>query len=513
MDPTLIKAGRGIRRSLQKIGPTTKVDLRFLLTNPGIYSRDGDMFIYTKSDEYWYHIGYAKSRHGGVQKNYVNFQGSNVYFGLACLISNTAKEIYLPNREVPGELKRWTEPGVHRVLALLNNFKSQLFVDAIDAKRLSYEQGYPEGPQASLVVKQLHDDLVEDRPEPEPVDEELYELFKSNVVSNLVGDGFVSECGHTKKIGAATFDDLFTTLYHRLDMQKATYDSDLCLAVGVLPKIGQLTSDGKLRRIFPMSLGLQKTLELIMRDANNTQQYHRASVIKGAKFPRHKYTYDVVKCDRAMYAYVYKLCAEFPRLFDVLLPPIFTKKGVRYVSQFPSGLLCTSLINHCFVAAILEQIGTDGYIQGDGIMTAEPISHPLIRRCPDYTINGFDYSGTLPRYINGHCKLTSPRLTKGKPDGDKWELRREIYVRLLNADESTLPISPKDRPYRTLDQGQLTRAAQGKAVCNRLLRYYLGQNPNNNSWDCAPTETVTASGRMPLLRPSKVADEIRNLFR
>jgi len=124
-------------------------------------------------------------------------------------------------------------------------------------------------------------------------------------------------------------------------------------------------------------------------------------------------------------------------------------------------------------------------------MSEVPILSPLLRREEPYTVNGFCYV-SIPRYINGRQKLLSPRLTTKDQGSDGWELRRQIYITVLNADSNTLPPSKAGNPYAELTAGQLAHLSQQRGVCHRLLRYVLGSGFQGlSNWDAAPTQPVS----------------------
>jgi len=299
--------------------------------------------------------------------------------------------------------------------------------------------------------------------------------------------------GRTKKIGVAYGD---TALSVAISRRARVYPSvQTPVGVNMLPKIGPTTSDGKIRRIFPMSGSLQRIQDHMFSGLK--VKLPNAEIVYGPKFPSHQYTYDVKGMDKTIYPYVLRY-ARSKQVEDVLLPMVHSYV-TGYVPQLPSGTTSTSVIGPIFTYAVARSL-TDQYlyIQGDGFMTSAPVTpHRFIREEPAYTINGFSYHTGSPRYANARKKLNSPRLIEGvysQCDSGilqtKRDLRAAIYKVILNSDEDLEPFRNK---YFDYTPKQIAKEANKYGVCQRKLEYF-GYNPKSAcSMDVCPTTPIYQS--------------------
>merc|ERR1719189_67249 len=120
----------------------------------------------------------------------------------------------------------------------------------------------PAYPSLQVNIKDKFNEMVmnmpKTRPPPEPVDETIYNLFKK-YMDSMKGVVKPIYTGHTLKPGPRRAID---TLPIRVSRQNRRYFSgETPIAVGCLPKLGQLTSSGKVRIIYPMSYSLQYILD------------------------------------------------------------------------------------------------------------------------------------------------------------------------------------------------------------------------------------------------------------
>jgi len=261
----------------------------------------------------------------------------------------------------------------------------------------------------------------------------------------------------------------------------------------MLPKIGPTTSDGKVRRVFPMSAELQRIQDSMFSKV--TVKLPNTEIVKGPTFPPYKHTYDIKGMDRTIYPYILRY-ARKKGVEDVLLPMVHGRK-TGYVPQLPSGTTSTSVIGPIFTYAVARSC-TDQklFIQGDGIMTREPIKvNKYIREEKPYTINGFNYETGQPRYANALTRLNSPRLSSEETHSPrnvgvlqtKKQLRAAIYKVMLNSIDD---LSMHWNKYFDYDKRRLAREANKYGVCQRKLEY-LGYNPKSKcSMDVCATTPV-----------------------
>jgi len=197
--------------------------------------------------------------------------------------------------------------------------------------------------------------------------------------------------------------------------------------------------DGTARKVFPMSPKVNAFI---------TQQYGKqfwklpdnVQEVRGCRFVRNKYSYDVKNCDWLMLPYFRRLVREcYPDDEKKLLGPVKYLGQKFELPQFPSGI-CTFMryAPMCFTTAYLnlENINSNFQIQGDGVFSSVKleVDDLEVHTEEPYTINGFFYDhNNLPHYVNGDKRLTTPQvLGVTSLRGEAlWKLRREIYTRFL----------------------------------------------------------------------------------
>jgi len=354
---------------------------------------------------------------------------------------------------------------------------------------------------------------IEAMPETRPTDikvlPDLYRIFEENM-DTLRGSTTSIYSGKTLKTGPCVASTAYDIIIAR--NEKVFPDIETPIAVGCLPKYGQLTSSGEIRKVYPMSISLQYVLSTYFTNKKYEPTKPYIKRVYGPNFPKHQYTYDISGMDKFIYDYLYKY-AEKNDLLDIFLPPVLADDTVRYPRQMPSGITPTSEIGHAFTDAICqatrlthEALGfpeINFWIQGDGIMTDIPINKDIlyhtpipIRKEPPFTINGFSYRKGFAAYARAKAKLTSPRIIHQNLDIAaavyKKKVRQAIYVLVLKADEYEDIKVPSQ--FKGMSIAEITNIARQHQVCNRLLRYYNGYSSNNTSWDSTPTENVNVTG-------------------
>jgi len=287
--------------------------------------------------------------------------------------------------------------------------------------------------------------------------------------------------------------------------------------VTVFPKYNSVTSDGKQRMVFPASSSLQHFLE---QKVGNLKPNIPYKVVKGPRFhefSRNFYSYDIKTCDKTVHPYYVRYIHETKpkETWDFYIPKTYIgirdRKGsmiterIGYLLQFPSGMYgMTSVVSVNFASAILLTIGVaphEAAIQGDGIATTIPISHPLLREDKPNNINGFDYSEGKPRYMRAMEKLTaSRRKTKGVNGALRWHLRYYIYKDVLNAPEHTLPEVRDPEKYdfwRRLGVGraiqELMKESEGETHILRNVNIHEKSSVNVDQLEAATVLTDLTS--------------------
>jgi len=215
------------------------------------------------------------------------------------------------------------------------------------------------------------------------------------------------------------------------------WDIDGGISYGVVYK--RPKKDGELRRVFPMSQKLNAFI---------TQEYGQQTYIlpknvkevRGCRFRRMRYSYDIKNCDVLLLPYFRRLLREkYPEDEGYLLANVKYMGGFYELPQFPSGIcIFMKYASMCFTAAYLglENYDCEFQIQGDGVFSeVELDTFGLeVHREIDHVINGFYYDlNDLPHYVNADKRLTTPQiLGVTKIRGELlWKFRREIYIRFL----------------------------------------------------------------------------------
>jgi hypothetical protein len=493
------------------------VQLSQVVDKPGVYMNTTDGIMYKPSTQPgWYvHIS-NESRQKTAGKGYKYHYFARVFMhtddintALAVLASDHSRKC----SDATGAEHYRPEPLL--AYRCVKHYAGRGVVDTVNINTLVGEEGYPPLPTPKVLKEELYGDLCKERPSynTKLVDDDVYHHFVDNLRHAIQHrNPFCNALGHTNKIGAANTSELedvvkirFASKSTQAEMCRKYANKRTTLAVGVLPKLGALTSKCRVRRVFPSSIGLEIAQRRVFGD-----QYHLqldgVTIVKGTKFPSFKHTYDVSECDRRVYHYVRRLCGEDEDLLNFFIPCIYTKVGPRFCEQFYSGMYCTGTVNLCFSAAIAQSIGKHAYIQGDGLMFAEPVRHEHLRAEEPYTINGFDYSGSIPRYCNAYKRLTSPRL--GKYRASRWELRRQIYITVLHANPYKVPHSLMDEPYAHLSEIELTQLAAKLGCCRRLLRYSGRLSYTSSGWDVADTVLKPVAEYSTSAIPNALVDKV-----
>lgn len=483
--------------------------LRSLL-EPGVYCKsNGGYLRIAESTAYTYITHLAYHQNGRKWRLYATTYPKELrHLGIALVYVDNVKTHFSPILHSRG--KKGEGQVVKTPEKYLARWSQSTIADMWSSRVNKYDTGYPAGPPLRDV------DVVADLKTPAltEVDPLIYDNFRDNMHSLFEeAPVFMARCGKTRKIGVAAVAETIPAIVYRNSypwspehLEAAEALSKGVIGVGVLPKVGSLTSTGKVRKVFPMSPALQYALETLV--GKRTLVIKNATVVYGARFPAHKYTLDVVECDRKVFPYLKRYVGEYlPHLMDIFLPPVFTSDGVLPPNQFFSGLYGTNHVTTCFAAAVARTLTTDHFhVQGDGIMFEHPPcayfpAMDLLRWEKPYTINGFCYSDGSPRYVNATLRLTSPRLVNPRSlSGDLgWAFRREIYKRFLHPVE--LPENHTEHDLSGFTNRELIDLCISHHICVRKLRYTgaIADSPRT-PWHICETEPIPVCHTTPLPR-------------
>lgn len=306
-------------------------------------------------------------------------------------------------------------------------------------------------------------------PECEELDDDVYDKMKGMIdcSENIVKEGL---CG----VNSGVYHDVCWTMSQRLfrEFKSIRYEdirgrcSYNCVVRGV-------TKDGKPRTVFPMSPKLNALLNQKI-GIPKVKLPENCVVVRGAKFLPFNYAYDVTSCDWRMFPYFKRWIREqYPEWASEILSKVLVCGEWKDLWKFPSGIGCLAeSFTLAWVVAYLDLGNKDDYfqIQGDGVASQYQITDPHLIEFPRHTINGFRYYffKSRPRYINGLAKLTTPVIygTTRLRGLELYEFRRIIYIKLLNAEPSELPIRDKDvsRKFDEWSMPELMRYVQDAGV-------------------------------------------------
>lgn len=297
----------------------------------------------------------------------------------------------------------------------------------------------------------------------------VYDRF-ADYVKIVVTDGI--ECGSKSMSGTPTFkvQGLRFTEFKRVYeawrgetfLPWSEIDGKLCWGV----KPASIKKDGSRRLVYPMSPKM---------NAYITQRYGKSyavlpdnvSVVRRVcDWRRFRYSYDVKDCDRVMWPYFKKL------INDPIFEAYVRFNGENYpLPQFPSGCcVFMKFVTTAFTVALcdLGNVACDVQIQGDGFAMDLPLGDDFlqfVRAFPKNEINGFKIvKDGFACYTRADEKLTTPILCSGTIRGvEKWQFRKEIYVRLLNARCTLADRDPLlAGRFRRMTTRELMDYAQGK---------------------------------------------------
>lgn len=488
---------------------------------PGVYGKFKGKYYQIDTSDKWEYIAFRCRYHNQRRTRWyiLECEEENRHLGVALLYNDNCHtglvRLKHTNTKPSAGFPRnqWPKPSVFN--DLMQEWNNTPMADFWFAKLNRYDDGYPEGPP--LEELDLYEGLEE--PNTTPLIPELYDEFEYAMAEFMASPYEpVVRAGATKKVGVCTP----ATIVKTIDYRHALRDSEAfeaarkdlttgIAAVACLPKIGHLTSDGKIRRVFPMSPSLQIALQNVI--GKRSPEYAFVKRITGATFPPMRNTYDVIKCDYAIYPYLRRwVDMHAPHLMRAIFPPILTPKGPVEPQQLLSGIFGTNHFGEAFAVAIARlsfQLGAFIYVQGDGVSTdcdvepSGPAAH-LLRKNPPYTINGFEYSTGVPRYTRAVERLSSPRLLKVRSiNGHKgWCFRREVYRRFLNPTE--LP-PPGKFDFSTLTDRELLDMCWNHHMCLRKLRYtgIIEANPAESHWHYANTKPRLIHHELPIIDSSR----------
>lgn len=271
------------------------------------------------------------------------------------------------------------------------------------------------------------------------IDEECYQRFKRYMnlkVNEQRERSFSGESWSMHGVRAEQIPDIVAALKG----DKFLRWEDLDGPFGYARVVRGPKTDGVCRDVFPMTM---RTNAFITQMFDNQEPIlpENCEIVYGNRFPSWRYTYDVKNCDVQIYPYFKRLLQEVvPEHVDKILGKVIYKGKRLNLPQFPSGVcVFMKYINAVFTAALLNLEFYDSIrfkLQGDGCMAEFSIryDHDLVRKNPDFVINGFSYANDDCKFMNGIKKLTTPRLRDSWLHGElRWKVHKWIYENVLNS--------------------------------------------------------------------------------
>lgn len=262
-----------------------------------------------------------------------------------------------------------------------------------------------------------------------------------------------------------------------------------------------MKKDGTVRSVYVMSPKL---------NAFVTQEYgeqrpiwpSNVRIVSGVGWLPFKHSYDVKDCDRKLLPYFRRLVRETYPDDEAILLCNFIHEGRRYpLPQFPSGIcVFMKYITSAFTIALCDLASASGIVQvqGDGFTLDHELDSaflPFVRKYPEKVINGFYIGAEGVHYVNANERLATPqfydpfKLTGLK----KWEFRRTIYIRCLNARDVVPPRDPElSRKFFGMSYRELMDEASAcdpdiyEFVCRRMNLDGFGSG-RGTTWHGVPT--------------------------
>lgn len=273
---------------------------------------------------------------------------------------------------------------------------------------------------AKTIVQPFQPDLFEE-PTTGDTDDNIYEAFKNIIQTNINYTPDNLNLNQIKLKGHAIGDIILDANIPIFAQRRKDVDSVSVLngvlrhgtnfLVGVMPKNGTVTSDGRVRSIFPMHVGYEIVLRTIFGNSTYCATYpHIPSVwhMDADRYVEYD-TYDIKKCDFTMWPYLQRLAKEIP-FFKILTPRVVYKGHILHPKQMPSGVYCTALLTNWFACALLKAYAIeDAHVFGDAVLTRERLPSKFFRKEDGATINGFRLQ------FNGHhTYMRADRILLGR---------------------------------------------------------------------------------------------------
>lgn len=198
------------------------------------------------------------------------------------------------------------------------------------------------------------------------------------------------------------------------------------------PKPESITSDGNPRMVVALEPTLEAWLRLFWDGVNFDSlpgYVRRPSDLRNDL----KYSYDIRSSDDVVGPYFRKYVeSKHRRVSPLLFPRVVGRNGPYNSAKLPSGVPHTAIVTNAFCYALLKTLGITRFqFQGDGFITDQAITHPLLRRNEDHVLNGFKNFDGRVRFVNTEKLGRHVYVRHGKINGElRYRIRYSCYHHL-----------------------------------------------------------------------------------
>lgn len=308
----------------------------------------------------------------------------------------------------------------------------------VDTEYAEASGGVPPPPTVTLDVTPLPPFDPEDVSK---VDKELYNNFAktlSGLLANKEGDNYAVRMGNTRTLSRISTPWTASQEFFKFKRQ-LTPKQWLDLAKGRVPAVsyqfpkpGNVTSSGQPRMVVAVEPVLEAWLRVFWNGVNFDRlpgYMKRPSDLRSDL----RHSYDIRSSDAAVGPYFWKyVCDHYPDKAPLLFPRVVGKYGPYRSAKLPSGVPHTAIVTNAFCYALIKTLRLEHFqFQGDGFITNQDLSHPLLRRNKDHTLNGFTRKDATLRFVNTHKLAETVYLRPGKINGAlRYRIRYSCYHHL-----------------------------------------------------------------------------------